>query len=288
VKYQGTLKVFLNMRSMMINSWILTGAIAMCLLGSHSALAVEIIAHRGASHDAPENTLSSFKLGYQQGADADELDIYRSKDGKIVVIHDSNTSRLAGVTNKVEAQTSAELRQLEIGQWGQWKDKGFSEKIPFLNEVLPLIPEGKQLFIEIKSSAMILPELRKMLKRSGKAPRQTVLIGFDYETMKLAKARMPKLKVLWLVSSDPKTKQFPPVEELIQKTRAARLDGLDLNSGFPINNEFVQKVHQAGLQLYTWTVDDPAVARQEADAGVDGITTNRPQWLREQLAAGTK
>jgi glycerophosphoryl diester phosphodiesterase len=260
----------------------------MCLLGSHSVSAVEIIAHRGASYDAPENTLSSFKLGYQQGADADELDIYRSKDGKIVVMHDSDTGRIAGVTNKVETQTSVELRQLEIGRWGQWKDKGFSEKTPFLDEVLSLIPDGKRLFIEIKSSSKILPDLQRTLKRGGKKPEQTVLIGFDYQTMKLAKARMPKLKVLWLVSSDPKTKQYPPVEELIQKTKDAHLDGLDLNSGFPINVEFVQKVHQAGLEIHTWTVDDPEVARKEAAAGVDGITTNRPQWMREQLAAGTK
>jgi glycerophosphoryl diester phosphodiesterase len=258
----------------------------MCLLGSHPVFAVEIIAHRGASHDAPENTLSSFKLGYKQGADADELDIYLSKDGKIVVIHDGNTARISGVTNVVESQTFAELRQLEVGQWGPWQGKGFSEKIPLLGEVLPLIPDRKQLFIEIKSSSRILPELRKTLKRGGKKPAQTVLIGFDYKTMQQAKAELPKLKVLWLISSDPKTKQFPGVEDLIEKARAASLDGLDVNSGFPISSEFVRKVHDAGLKLYTWTVDDAEVARKEATVGVDGITTNRPEWMREQLATG--
>jgi glycerophosphoryl diester phosphodiesterase len=70
---------------------------------------------------------------------------------------------------------------------------------------------------------------------------------------------------------------------LIKKTKAAHLDGLDLNSNFPIDKEFVKKVHDAGLKLYTWTVDDPAVAKAEMDAGVDGITTNRAGWLREQL-----
>ena len=260
----------------------------MCLLGTQPAFAVDIIAHRGASHDAPENTLSSFKLGYEQGADADELDIYLSKDGKIVVIHDGNTARISGVTNKVETQTAAELRELEAGQWGPWRGKSFSEKIPLLEEVLPIIPNGRRLFIEIKSSSRILPELRKTLERGGKKPEQTVLIGFDYQTMEQAKAELPRLKVLWLVSSDPDTKQFPAVEELIQKARAANLDGLNLNSGFPINSQFVEKVHDAGLKLYTWTVDDAEVARKEAAAGVDGITTNRPEWLREQLASGTK
>lgn len=260
----------------------------MCLLGTHPVFAVDIVAHRGASHDAPENTLSSFKLGYKQGADADELDIYLSKDGKIVVLHDGNTARISGVTNKLETQTAAELRQLEVGQWGPWQGQGFSEKIPLLDEVLPLVPDGKRLFIEIKSSSRILPELRKTLKRGGKKPEQTVIIGFDYKIMQQAKVKFPKLKVLWLVSSDPKTKQFPAVEDLIQKARVANLDGLNVNSGFPINREFVEKVHDAGLKLYTWTVDDPEVARKEAAAGVDGITTNRPEWLREQLASGTK
>ena len=87
--------------------------------------AVEIIGHRGASYDAPENTLASFKLGYQQKADADELDIYLTKDGKIVVMHDANTARTAGVSNKLATSTFDDLRKLDAGQWGKWKGKGF-------------------------------------------------------------------------------------------------------------------------------------------------------------------
>ncbi len=259
--------------------------IAACVLtAGGSSLGVEIIGHRGASYDAPENTLASFKLGYEQKADADELDIYLTRDGKIVVIHDGNTARTTGVTNKVASQTYDELRRLEAGKWGKWKDKGFSEKLPSLDEVLALIPDGRRLFIEIKCGPEVLPELEKVLERGGKKPEQTVIIGFDYETMRQAKARFPKLQVLWLAGKD-KTKKYPPIEELIQKAKAANLDGLDLESGFPIDKAFVQKVHQAGLKLYAWTVDDPAVAQREAAAGVDGITTNRPGWLREQFAA---
>jgi glycerophosphoryl diester phosphodiesterase len=247
--------------------------------------AVEIVGHRGASYDAPENTMASFKLGYQQKADADELDIYLTKDGKIVVMHDANTARTAGVSNKLATSTFDDLRKLDAGQWGKWKGKGFSEKIPSLDEVLALIPEGRRLFIEIKCGPEVLPELGRVLQHAGKKPGQTVLIGFNYETMKQAKAALPNLQSLWLVSNDKKTKKYPPVEGLIKKTKAANLDGLDLESGFPIDSDFVRKVHDAGLKLYTWTVDDPEVARKEAAAGVEGITTNRPGWLREQLAA---
>jgi glycerophosphoryl diester phosphodiesterase len=269
-----------------MNNSILLPMIAACVLtGCGSSLGLEIIGHRGASYDAPENTLSSFKLGYEQKADADELDIYLTRDGKIVVIHDGNTARTTGVTNKVASQTYDELRRLDAGKWGKWKDKGFSEKLPSLDEVLELIPDGKRLFIEIKCGPEILPELEKVLERGGKKPEQTVIIGFGYETMQQAKAKFPRLQVLWLAGKDSKTKKYPPVEELIQKAKAAHLDGLNLEGSFPIDKEFVQTVHHAGLKLYTWTVDDPELARKEAAAGVEGITTNRPGWLRAQLSA---
>ncbi len=251
-----------------------------------STLAVQIVAHRGASFDAPENTLSAFTLGFQQGADGVELDIYLTRDGRIAVLHDPDTLRISGVSNRVAQTTFEELRKLEAGRWGKWTNQAFSEKIPVLEEVLPLIPQGKRLFIEIKCGPEVLPRLAQALKRAGKKPEQTVLIGFKYETMREAKARFPRLECCWLASGN-KKKEFPPVEELIQKAKAAGLDGLDLEAGFPIDSAFVGKVHAAGLKLYTWTVDDPAVARKEVAAGVDGITTNRPEWLRQQLRNGT-
>ncbi len=248
-----------------------------------SSYAVEIIGHRGASYDAPENTLAAFRLGYQQRADAVELDTYLTRDGRVAVIHDGDTRRITGISNRVAEAPFADLRRLEAGQWGKWTNKAFSEKIPALEEVVAIIPKGKRLFIEIKCGPEILPQLKAVIKRAGKKPAQTVLIGFNYETMRQAKAELPMLECCWLAGPN-KKKEFPPVDELISKAKAARLDGLDLESGFPIDSAFVAKVHAAGLKLYTWTVDDPAVARKQAAAGVDGITTNRPRWLREQLA----
>jgi glycerophosphoryl diester phosphodiesterase len=245
---------------------------------------MEIIAHRGASFDAPENTLSSLRLGYQQNADACELDVQLTRDGCVVVFHDEHTARLAGAANRVLERTFAELRQLEIGQWGRWKGKGFSEKIPALEEALALIPNGERLFIEIKGGPEVLPPLAKVLEASGKNPQQTALLGFDYDTMKAAKIRLADHAVYWVVEAGTAGKGYPPAQELIRKARAARFDGLDLEKGFPINWAFAEMVHQAGLKLYTWTVDNVRTARKIAAAGVDGITTNRPGWLREQLA----
>lgn len=247
------------------------------------ALAVDIVAHRGASHDAPENTLASFKLGWEQRADADELDIYLTKDGRIVVLHDKSTKRTAGLDREVSDLTLEEVRALDAGSWkgAQWK----GEKIPTLEEVLAIMPEGKRLFIEIKCGPEVLPELERVLKVSGKKDQQLVIIGFSYETMKAAKERFPALTTLWIVGPKKETQGLvPPVGELVEKVRAAKLDGLDLNHGFAIDEAFVARVKQAGLQLHVWTVDDAKIAQKLAKLGVDGITTNRPGWLREQLA----
>jgi glycerophosphoryl diester phosphodiesterase len=261
----------------------LPSSLAALFLFSLSAFGVDIVAHRGASYDAPENTLSSFKLGWEQGADADELDIYLTKDGRIVVLHDKSTKRTAGLDRNVNELTLDEVRALDAGssKGPQWK----GEKIPTLAEVLAIIPDGKRLFIEIKCGPEVLPELERVIKASGKQDKQLVIIGFGYDTMKQAKARFPALVTLWLQGPKKESQGLQPtVDELIDKAKAAKLDGLDLSSGFAIDEAFVAHVKQAGLQLHVWTVDDPALARKLAKLGVDGITTNRPAFLREQLA----
>jgi len=254
------------------------------LLSTVAMRGAEIIAHRGASFDAPENTLAAFRLGYEQGADAGELDIHLSQDGRIVVHHDADTGRTAGRKQPLATQTLAELRTLGVGQWGKWAGSTFAEKIPQLAEVLALVPAGRRLFIEAKVGVEILPGLEQVIRASGLAPRQLPIITFDLETARAAKRRLPAHEVCWIVGY-PAEGPAPVVDDLIKQARAAGLDGLDLNFRFPIDAAFVQKVHAAGLKLYTWTVDDPAVARAQVAAGVDGITTNRPGWLREQLSA---
>src|SRR3954447_14193489 len=133
-----------------MQSLVLGAAALVLVLFAMNAHAVEIIGHRGASADAPENTVASEKLGYQQRADGGELDIHLTKDGKVVVIHDYDTKRVAGVDRKVVDQTFDEIRKLNAGAWGGWAGKGFSEKIPTLDEILAIVPKGKKIYIEIK------------------------------------------------------------------------------------------------------------------------------------------
>lgn len=269
----------------MFSSWrhAFVGLLLFGLLRPLSA--VEIIAHRGGAwHDAPENTLPAFKMGYDAGADADELDVYLTKDGEVVVIHDGNTKRTTGVDGKVPEKTMEELRALDGGFYQkEWRGKGV--KLPMLSEVLALIPDGKRLFIEIKCGPEVLPALEKVLKESHKKPEQTVIIGFGYETMREAKAKFPHLAVYWILGwkKDKSTGHYPELEDMIVKAKAAHLDGLDLDYKFPIDADFVSKLSAAGLKLYTWTVDDAAVAKRLKAAGVKGITTNRAGFMKEQL-----
>ena len=123
----------------------------------------------------------------------------------------------------------------------------------------------------------------RVLRTANKRPEQIILIGSKYDVMKEAKKRFPELAVLWLVSPDKDDPTMPKVEQLIARAKEAGFDGLNLNCKFPIDAEFVQAVTAAKLQLYVWTVDDPVVARKLVNAGVHGIATNRPEWLRGQL-----
>ncbi len=255
-------------------------------LFASSLLATEIIAHRGASHDAPENTVAAFKLGYEQKADADELDIYLSRDGEVVVMHDKTTKRTAGADRNVADQTLAELQALDAGKW---KDARFTgERIPTLKEALATVPAGKRMFIEIKCGAEVLAPLQKLLKESPLDRKQLVIICFQEEVLRKARPLFPDLQLYWLVGWPKDKAGQPPVtkpqlDTLIATAKGAGFDGLNLDAGFPIDKAFVEKVTAAGLKLYTWTVDSAETARALAAAGVAGITTNRPAWLREQL-----
>jgi glycerophosphoryl diester phosphodiesterase len=239
---------------------------------------IEIIGHRGASHDAPENTLAAFRLGWAQGADANELDLRLTRDGQIAVVHDATTRRIAGLDRPVAAQTLAELQALDAGSWkgAAWA----GEQIPTLAEVLASVPDGKRLYLEIKCGVEVLPGLEQVIREARKKPAQVALIGFNLETMTAAKKRLPAHDVYWVVEcKEPR----PEIEALINQARAAGMDGLDLQGTFPIDRALVDQVKAAGLKLCTWTVDDVPTAKRLMEAGVDGITTNRPCWLREQL-----
>jgi len=244
---------------------------------------MEIIAHRGASYDAPENTLASVMLAWRQDVNV-EIDIHLAADNRLVVIHDKDTERTAGRKRIVGRTTSDDLRALDVGRF---KSEDFAgEKTPLLEEVLDTIPPGRKLYVEIKSGPETVPVLEQAIQRSGKQS-QIVIVGFDLDTVALAKERMPGIPVYWLKGTEKEKvsgRYIPHDASLIQSAREKGLDGLDVHFA-GVTEEFARAVRAAGLGLYIWTVDDPAEASRLAALNVDGITTNRPAWLRDQLAA---
>ncbi len=242
---------------------------------------VEIIAHRGASYLAPENTMASVMLGWQKNANV-EIDVHLTKDNRIVVIHDSTTKRTAKVNLKVSETTAKELRQLDVGKY---KGQEFiGEPIPFLEEVLRTIPPKRKLYVEIKCGREILPFLQPILEDSGKIS-QIAIIGFNLKTVTEAKQLMPEIPVCWLkgtVKNKQTGEYIPHGPGLVQLAKENGLDGLSVNYR-GITREFAEAVRAGGLGLYTWTVDDPEEAIRLVGLEVDGITTNRPEWLRKHL-----
>lgn len=245
---------------------------------------MNIIAHRGASFDAPENTLASISLGWKQGADAVEIDVHYSKDGHVVVIHDDNTRKTAGVRRLVAEQPLAELKALDVGSWKSPVYAG--ERIPTLPEAFATVARGKRIFVEVKCGPECISQFARDVRSSGLKPKQIVPIGFSLETMQELKRVLPELEVCWIAEFKRTLRGWSPTaEKLIAAAKGVGLDGLDVCGRGPVNGEFVRKVHDAGMSLYIWTVDAPAKARALFTAGVDGITTNKPGWLRAALTS---
>jgi len=245
---------------------------------------VEIIGHRGASFDAPENTASSVRLAWQQGADAVEVDVRLSRDGQVVVMHDPSTLRTAGVDAKVSDLTMAELRALDAGAWKGPRWAG--ERIPTLDELLALTPAARQMLIEVKCGPEVCGPLRTVLDRWAGDARQAALCGFSDATMEAVKEVLPEHQIYLISHVLPREENVPvpPAAHFVQRARAAGLDGLSLAACDAIDTDFVSEIHSVGLPLVVWTVDSPAQARQMLEAGVDAIATNRPGWLRQQLS----
>lgn len=264
---------------------ILAGLVA----GGAGPGAVEWVAHRGESADAPENTLAAFKLAWERGVKAIELDVHLTADGTLVVCHDFDTKRTTGESHLIRTSKASDLRGLDAGSWKGPKYKG--EPVPTLDQALATIPEGGRCFIEVKVGPEAIPALRESIRRSGKTPAQLAVISFQADAVAASKAAMPEIKAFYLSSFKPDTKTpggwTPSIDSLIAKAKEIKADGLDLAFKGPLDADAVRRIKAAGLEVYAWTVDDPGEAKRLAEAGVDGITTNRAGWMKGG-AAGLK
>lgn len=242
-----------------------------------------IVAHRGASEDAPENTLSAFKRAWELGVECAELDVHVTKDGEVVVMHDATTKRIGGRDRKIADQTLAELRELDVGGWKSARFAG--ERIPTLAEVLATIPKGRTLFVEIKSGPETIPAIANAIKTATPHGANIALQGFDAKTLAALAKAVPTAPAYWTVD--------PPVEETDPEHPVAlpypRSVVADAKAhGFPglalfyqsVTDELLADAAAAGLEIDVWTINDPPdLARWTGRAGIRWIETDRPDLV---------
>ncbi|MEO1237811.1 MAG: glycerophosphodiester phosphodiesterase family protein [Planctomycetota bacterium] len=245
-----------------------------------------IVAHRGASHDAPENTLAAFRLAWEQGADVFECDVWLTADDRIVCLHDKTTGRTAGGDKgtglSVTASTLAQLRTVEVGAWKHERFRG--EPIPLLADALATVPAHGRVFVEVKDTARIVPRLARVLAESGLRPDQLTVISFDARVVAASKAALPEVEAHWLTGFKIDQATDTPTVELDQVLATlalAQADGLGARARPDhFDAAFVAALRDHGYRVNVWTVNDPDVARFYADLNVDAITTDRPALSR--------
>lgn len=255
-----------------------------------------VIAHRGSSAQAPENTLPAFQLAWEQGADGIEADFQLTKDGHIVCLHDKDTKRLAGQPLNVAAATLEELRQFDVGSiqpqaaeralrsWNGDKYKGV--RIPTIAEVFSTVPRGKKIFIEIKCGPEIIDPLLRELASSGLTHEQVVVICFDSAVLKSLKERDPKWRTGWLCSFEKRANGKPRLAPAQILKTLKEINALALMSGGgEVDKDLLDTIRTAGIEHYVWTINDPKLAAAYRAQGADAIITDVPAEMRAALLA---
>ena len=235
------------------------------------------IAHRGVPRRFPENTLASFAEALRLGADMIELDVQRTQDGHIVVIHDEVVDRTSNGHGPVRSQTLAELKSLDFGGWYDPRFAG--ERLPSLAEVIDLVRGKAQLNVELKTTSTFDPGFEAQLVKELKAAAfldDCILSCFDHYALRAVRQEDPGVRLGALYANGTG----------IAVDMARWADAQALHPFFPfVTPELVQTAHAAGVQVNVWTVDQPVLAQMMLAYGVDGIITNSPDILQQVKAA---
>jgi len=229
-----------------------------------------VIAHRGASAVAPENTMAAFRRAVAMGADCIETDLHLSRDGRLVIVHDNTLNRTTSGDGLVKNFTFAELRELDAGRW--FAEEFAGEKLPGIEELLDLAGQADlSLYLEIKGGAGYGVE-RAVISalRGRKEAKATVVLCFDGSVLD----RIHQLDRLLMTGLLFETGGEDMVREAVRV--GARQIG---PRGDCVTPELIEDAHRRGLKVVTWTINEPGQMRAMANAGVDGIMSNHPDRL---------
>jgi glycerophosphoryl diester phosphodiesterase len=229
---------------------------------------VVVIAHRGASSYAPENTLAAFDLALQMGARHLELDVHVTRDDHIVVIHDENVDRTTNGAGPVASHTLSALKALDAGSWFAPRFSG--ERIPTLAEVFDRYKGQTHIHTEIKGhSADLAKRTAELIRRHGMVAQVTIT-SFQPARLEETRAHAPELPTGWLVTEI--------TDAVIAQARAMGLTQLCPRAS-TVTPALVARLRDAGFVVRAWGVADEDLMRAVVKAGADGMTVNFPDKL---------
>ncbi len=229
---------------------------------------VLIVAHRGAAGKAPENTLASIRQAIQDGTDWVEIDVQETADGEVVVIHDSDFMKLAGVDLKVWDGTLEQVRRIDIGSW--FAPAFSAERVPTLAEVLNEAKGRSRVVIELKyygHDQQLEQRVVDIVEQAGMAD-DVAIMSLKYDGIR----KIRRLRPDWTIG-------------LLSATAIGNLTSIDadflaVNTGMATSG-FIRQAQQAGKQVFVWTINDPVTMSRMMSLGADGIITDEPEMARK-------
>jgi glycerophosphoryl diester phosphodiesterase len=225
-----------------------------------------VVAHRGYSSKAPENTMAAFDMAIAAGADYFECDVHKCKSGEIVVIHDETVDKTTNGSGLVSDFTLEQLKELSAGYSDKFGDQFESERIPTLEEVMKLAKGQIKVEIEIKAQALAAKVVK--LVKELKMEQDVIIISFDYNEVKAVKELAPEIETMYLVGAIWGKKEL----DMVKKIGAEYIGP----NGIPSKGK-VKMAHEMGIKVLPYTINDEKAIAKALRNGVDGIATDYPE-----------
>ncbi|MBM4365085.1 MAG: glycerophosphodiester phosphodiesterase [Deltaproteobacteria bacterium] len=243
-----------------------------------------VVAHRGASAYAPENTLAAYREALARGAIAVETDVHVAATGEVVVSHDATTLRTTGVDRVIADTPWRELRALDAGRW--FGEAFAGEPLPLLSELLALLKGRAVLCLELKAGKDLVALAAADVDRAGQRG-EVVIFSFDAAFIAEARALLPDVPAVHLLvplAPDlPDGTHAPYAPGDIEPARASGATAVGFAYKY-LSAEVVAAAHEAGFPVFAWTVNDEADALRVRDLGADVIISNRPDAVQAALS----